>query len=113
MSTPSNPFWAARQPRQTATSVSPPQKKPSRPINVIVGQSVTYKLDAKVKTVSIADSDVADVVVAGPQEVLVNGKLASESITEPVFFTVMMKFWLGPNPADWQLKDALLGQAKS
>ena len=43
-------------------------------IDVIVGQSVTYKLDAKVKTVSIADSDVADVVVAGPQEVLVNGK---------------------------------------
>lgn len=43
-------------------------------INVIVGQSVTYKLDTKVKTVSIANSDIADVVVAGPQEVLVNGK---------------------------------------
>jgi pilus assembly protein CpaC len=43
-------------------------------IDVIVGQSVTYTLGAKVKTVSIADSDVADVVVAGPQEVLINGK---------------------------------------
>ena len=43
-------------------------------INVIAGQSVTHKLDAKVKTVSISDSDVADVVVAGPQEVLINGK---------------------------------------
>ena len=43
-------------------------------IDVIVGQSVTHRLDAKVKTVSISDSDVADVVVAGPQEVLVNGK---------------------------------------
>ena len=43
-------------------------------INVIVGQSVTNKLDTKVKTVSIANSDIADVVVAGPQEVLVNGK---------------------------------------
>lgn len=43
-------------------------------INVIVGQSVTYKLDTRVKTVSIANSDIADVVVAGPQEVLVNGK---------------------------------------
>ena len=51
-----------------ATAARSPQ------INVIVGQSVTYKLDAKVKTVSIANSDVADVVVAGPQEVLVNGK---------------------------------------
>jgi len=43
-------------------------------LDVIVGQSITHKLDAKVKTVSIADSDVADVVVAGPQEVLINGK---------------------------------------
>jgi len=43
-------------------------------IDVIVGQSITYRLDAKVKTVSIANSEVADVIVAGPQEVLVNGK---------------------------------------
>jgi len=43
-------------------------------IRVTVGQSVTQKLDNKVKTVSIADSDVADVVVAGPNEVLINGK---------------------------------------
>lgn len=43
-------------------------------INVIVGQSVTHRLDTKVKTVSIANSDIADVVVAGPNEVLVNGK---------------------------------------
>ena len=43
-------------------------------IDVTAGQSVTYKVDAKVKTVSISDSEVADVVVAGPQEVLINGK---------------------------------------
>jgi Flp pilus assembly secretin CpaC len=43
-------------------------------INVTVGQSVTYKLATNVKTVSIADSDVSDVVVAGPREVLINGK---------------------------------------
>lgn len=43
-------------------------------IPVTVGQSVTQRFGEKVKTVSIADSDVADVVVAGPQEVLINGK---------------------------------------
>jgi pilus assembly protein CpaC len=43
-------------------------------INVIVGQSVTYRHSTTVKTVSISNSDVADVVVAGPQEVLLNGK---------------------------------------
>lgn len=53
---------------RAATTANHPQ------INVIVGQSVTHKLDTKVKTVSISDSDIADVVVAGPQEVLVNGK---------------------------------------
>ena len=43
-------------------------------LSVTVGQSITQKLPNNVKTVSIADSDVADVVVAGPREVLLNGK---------------------------------------
>lgn len=29
---------------------------------------------------------------------------------EPEFYTAMLRIWLGPDPADWQLKDALLGQ---
>ena len=44
--------------------------------------------------------------------VSINGKAATEPITEPVFFTALMKIWLGASPADWQLKDALLGQSK-
>ncbi|MDH3216696.1 MAG: pilus assembly protein N-terminal domain-containing protein [Candidatus Krumholzibacteria bacterium] len=43
-------------------------------LTVTVGQSITHKVAQKVKTVSIANSDVADVVVAGPKEVLLNGK---------------------------------------
>lgn len=43
-------------------------------LEVTVGQSMTHKLGNTVKTVSIADSDVADVIVAGPREVLINGK---------------------------------------
>ena len=43
-------------------------------ISVSVGQSVTQRVPTTIKTVSIADSDVADVVVAGPREILVNGK---------------------------------------
>lgn len=42
----------------------------------------------------------------------INGKPAADPIVEPVFFTALMKIWLGTNPADWQLKDALLGQPK-
>ena len=42
----------------------------------------------------------------------INGKAVHDPIAEPVFFTVLMKIWLGASPADWQLKDALLGQSK-
>ena len=45
--------------------------------------------------------------------VSINGKAATDPITEPVFFTSLMKIWLGASPADWQLKDALRGQSKS
>ena len=55
-------------------SLPAPAGAKNQQIDVTVGQSVTHRLDAKVKTVSVADSDVADVVVAGPDEVLINGK---------------------------------------
>lgn len=37
------------------------------------------------------------------------GKVQGEPFTEPAFFKAMMSIWLGPSPADWRLKDALLG----
>jgi len=43
-------------------------------LNVAVGQSITTRTVSLIKTVSIANTDVADVVVAGPQEILINGK---------------------------------------
>lgn len=43
--------------------------------------------------------------------VMLNGKPAGEPIKEPEFFSSMMKIWLGNNPADAQLKDALLGKS--
>ncbi len=44
-------------------------------------------------------------------QVLVNGKPTGEPITEPEFFRALMGIWLGPNPADSGLKQALLGRA--
>ena len=40
----------------------------------------------------------------------VNGKPQIEPIKEPEFFSALMHIWLGPHPADAQLKDALLGK---
>jgi len=43
-------------------------------LDVAVGQSITHRTVSLIKTVSIANTEVADVVVAGPQEILINGK---------------------------------------
>jgi hypothetical protein len=42
----------------------------------------------------------------------VKGKIEGEPFKEPEFFNALMRIWLGPKPADWQLKDALLGKKK-
>ena len=38
------------------------------------------------------------------------GKLQAEPTNDPAFFKALMSIWFGPTPADWKLKDALLGQ---
>ncbi len=43
--------------------------------------------------------------------VLVNGKAQGEPVKEPEFFNALLRIWLGHNPADRLLKDALLGRA--
>lgn len=37
------------------------------------------------------------------------GELRGDPFTEPALFQTLLKIWLGENPADVQLKDALLG----
>lgn len=39
------------------------------------------------------------------------GKVQGEPFKEVEFFNAMMRIWLGPNPADGKLKDALLGKS--
>lgn len=42
-------------------------------------------------------------------QVVVKGVPQGEPIREPAFFNALLRIWLGPAPADWKLKDALLG----
>ncbi len=37
------------------------------------------------------------------------GKLQSEPFKDPAFYKALMSIWFGQNPADWKLKDAMLG----
>ena len=41
----------------------------------------------------------------------VKGVPQGEPFREPEFFNALLRIWLGPQPADWRLKDALLGKA--
>jgi Chalcone isomerase-like len=42
--------------------------------------------------------------------VSINGKPQAEPVKEPEFFNALLRIWLGNNPADRLLKDALLGR---
>lgn len=42
--------------------------------------------------------------------VSVRGIPQGEPFKEPEFFNALMRIWLGPVPADWKLKDSLLGK---
>lgn len=65
------------------------------------------------KRLGAGESFSVDWVPGQGTTVLVNGRSQGEPIREPEFFNALMRIWLGPNPADAQLKDALLGQART
>jgi Chalcone isomerase-like len=41
----------------------------------------------------------------------VKGKVQGEPFKEPEFFVALLRIWLGPVPADFKLKEALLGKS--
>lgn len=78
----------------------------------IPGTLKLAELFAAKKRLVAGDAFSVDFVPGSGTTVSINGQAATEPIAEPVFFTALMKIWLGSSPADWQLKDALLGQPK-
>lgn len=42
-------------------------------------------------------------------QIMVRGQPQGAPFESRAFFEALMNIWLGPSPADWQLKDALLG----
>ncbi|MGH6625651.1 MAG: chalcone isomerase family protein [Burkholderiaceae bacterium] len=62
------------------------------------------------KKLMSGDSFVIDWIPGTGTVILVKGKPQGEPFKEPEFFNALMRIWLGPVPADWKLKDALLGK---
>src|SRR5262245_387723 len=89
-------------------------------ISVTVGQSVTQRLASDVKTVSIADSKVADVVVVGPREVLVNGKAVGlttlvvwDDVRGATVFDVVVQGPFSEQQIELQVKVAEINRTKA
>lgn len=61
------------------------------------------------KVLLVGDVIMLDWIPGTGMVVTAKGKVQSEPFKEPEFFKAMMSIWLGPVPADWKLKDALLG----
>lgn len=65
------------------------------------------------KKLNKGDTFTVDWVPGTGSVLTVRGQIEGEPFKEPAFFDALMRIWLGPKPADWQLKDALLGKSRS
>jgi hypothetical protein len=61
------------------------------------------------KKMVAGDNFLIDWIPGTGSVITVKGKAQGEPFKEPEFFKALMSIWLGPVPADWKLKDALLG----
>jgi hypothetical protein len=61
------------------------------------------------KKLVVGDNFTLDWIPGIGTTVTVKGKVEGDPFKEAEFFKALMSIWLGPVPADWKLKDALLG----
>lgn len=62
------------------------------------------------KTLQAGDVFMIDWIPGTGTVITVKGQAQGEPFKEPAFFQALLSIWLGEHPADWKLKDALLGQ---
>jgi len=61
------------------------------------------------KTLQAGDTFTVDWIPGTGTIVTVKGVVQGDPIKEQAFFNALLRIWLGPAPADYKLKDALLG----
>ena len=62
------------------------------------------------KKLQAGDQFMIDWIPGTGTVITVKGKPQGEPFKEPEFFNALLGIWLGNTPADWKLKDALLGK---
>jgi hypothetical protein len=68
------------------------------------------QLFADFKKLNSGDTFSIDWIPGTGTVIMVKGVPQGEPFKEPEFFNALMRIWLGPVPADYKLKDALLGR---
>jgi len=82
----------------------------SRFSKLIPGVIRMSQIFSDVKKLNAGDTFLIDWVPGSGTVITIKGVRQGEPFKEPEFYSALLSLWLGPNPADWKLKDALLGQ---
>jgi hypothetical protein len=77
---------------------------------LIPGLMRMSQLFSDIKKLNAGDNFTIDWVPGTGTVISVKGVPQGEPFKEPEFFNALLRIWLGPAPADWKLKDALLGK---
>jgi hypothetical protein len=77
---------------------------------LIPGLMRMSQIFSEYKNLKAGDQFTLDWVPGAGTVVSVRGVPQGEPFKEPEFFGALMRIWLGPVPADWKLKDNLLGK---
>lgn len=78
----------------------------------IPGTIAMGEIFATKKSLEPGESFFADYIPGQGTQVIINGKQVGDTIKEPEFYRALLSIWLGKDPADWQLKEAMLGASK-
>lgn len=79
-------------------------------VKLVPGLLKTGEMFAALKKLSAGDEFSVDYVPGVGTTFWVRGVQQQGVVPEPEYFNAVLRIWLGPNPADWKLKDALLGK---
>lgn len=77
---------------------------------LIPGLTKTGEVFGLLKKLKAGDEFSIDYVPGVGTTFWVKGVQMLSPVTELEYFNAVVRIWLGPNPADWKLKDALLGK---
>lgn len=79
-------------------------------VKLIPGLMRMSQIFSEHKNLKAGDQFTIDWVPGTGTVIGVRGVPQGEPFKEPEFFNALMRIWLGPVPADWKLKDSLLGK---